>query len=133
MLHKLAQHLPRRRAVTPAGNRHPRESQGRTKASGLASADVDSLSVLAGAGGGWNRAEYGEYYATSTPVYAAIKVRSDALTRPQVVVYRHTRSQTVMPKKTGIHGPELPGARNRNAWFDRLFRKATLEQRRRGR
>ena len=40
----------------------------RVKAGGASGADADGLSVLAGAGGGWNRTEYGEYYATSTPV-----------------------------------------------------------------
>ena len=87
MLQKLSLHLPWRRTHTPS-------LPPRTKASGVAQADADGLSLLAGAGGGWNRTEYGEYYATSTPVYSAIKVRADALTRPPVVVYRRTESQS---------------------------------------
>ena len=120
MLQKLALRLPRPRAATPAANRHPRESAGRTKASGVAPADVDSLSLLAGAGGGWNRAEYGEYYATSTPVYAAIKVRSDALTRPPVVVYRRTRSQAGTQRLPV--GPDHPAQQlleRVNRWYTR--------------
>ena len=43
---------------------------------------------MSGSSGGWAQTEYGEYYATSVPVYAAIKVRSDALSRAPTVVYR---------------------------------------------
>ena len=39
-------------------------------------------------GGGWARPEYGRYMATSPSVYAAIKLRADALTRPPLRVYR---------------------------------------------
>ena len=87
MMQKLARRIPRPRR--PAA---PSLPQARAKAAGAASADVDGFSVLSGAGGGWNRTEYGEYYATSTPVYAAIRLRADALTRPPVVVYRRTVS-----------------------------------------
>ena len=38
--------------------------------------------------GGWARPEYGRYMATSPSVYAAIKLRADALTRPPLRVYR---------------------------------------------
>ena len=39
-------------------------------------------------GQGWARSEYGRYMATSPSVYAAIKLRADALTRPPLRVYR---------------------------------------------
>ena len=49
----------------------------------------DRLAGLApDTGGGWARPEYGRYMATSPSVYAAIKLRADALTRPPLRVYR---------------------------------------------
>ncbi len=51
-------------------------------------ADLDGFRSLDGQSGGWSRTEYGEYYATSTPVYAAIKVRAEALSRAPGLVYR---------------------------------------------
>ena len=38
---------------------------------------------------GWARPEYGRYMATSPSVYAAVKLRADAVTRPPSLVYRH--------------------------------------------
>ena len=76
MLRKLSQRLPRR---------SPRTAQPtRAKAGGPAAADAGAFSAF-GAPVGWNPAEYGEYYAASTPVYAAIRLRADALARPPVV------------------------------------------------
>ena len=49
----------------------------------------DNLSALTGQPGqGWARSEYGRYMATSPSVYAAVKLRADALTRPPLRVYR---------------------------------------------
>jgi HK97 family phage portal protein len=45
---------------------------------------------MTGAGGGWARTEYGAYYTTSVPVYSAIRMRADALSRPPVRVCRPT-------------------------------------------
>ena len=39
-------------------------------------------------GGGRARPEYGRYYASSVPVYAAIKLRADAVSRPSLRIYR---------------------------------------------
>ena len=111
MMQKLALRLPRRRPIaTTARSRPPHESAGRTKAGGVAAADVDGFSVLSGAGSGWNRAEYGEYYATSTPVYAAIRIRADALTRPPVVVYRRTGSESGSQRLPVGPDPPRPAA-----------------------
>ena len=88
MMQKFALMLPRLRNRT-----RPSVPPVRAKAGGAAVADVDGFSVLAGEGSGWSRTEYGEYYATSTPVYSAIRIRADALSRPPVVVYRHTSSE----------------------------------------
>ena len=92
----------------------------RLKAGGTATADVDGFSVLSGAGGGWNRTEYGDYYATSTSVYAAIRVRADALTRPPVVVYRRTTGESGA-RRLPV-GPEHPAQQlleRVNRWYTR--------------
>ena len=53
----------------------------------------DNLSALTGQPGqGWARSEYGRYMATSPSVYAAVKLRADALTRPPLRVYRQDTS-----------------------------------------
>ena len=39
-------------------------------------------------GGGWARPEYGRYMATSPSVYAAVRLRAEAVTRPPLRVYR---------------------------------------------
>ena len=57
------------------------------KGSRASSVDVDRFMELDGAGQSWARSEYGRYYATSVPVYSAIKVRSEALARPLMVAY----------------------------------------------
>ncbi len=44
--------------------------------------------LAADTGGGWARPEYGRYMATSPSVYAAVKLRADAMTRPPLRVYR---------------------------------------------
>ena len=115
MLPKLTLRLPwRKRHSVPA---LPAAWQ---KAGGVAVADVDGFSVLSSAGGGWNRPEYGEYYATSTPVYSAIRLRAEALTRPPVVVCRRAGSGS------GAHrlpvGPEHPAQQlleRVNRWYTR--------------
>ena len=114
-MQKLALRLPWRKRLSPAALPLTRQ-----KASGVAVADVDAFSALAGAGGGWNRTEYGEYYATSTPVYSAIRIRAEALTRPPVVVYRR------YGQGPGSHrlpvGPEHPAQRlldGVNRWYTR--------------
>ena len=79
MLQKLTQRLP---WTTPRPN-----PPARRKSGGPAAADADAFSAF-GPPVGWNPAEYGQYYAASTPVYAAIRLRADALSRPPVIVYR---------------------------------------------
>ena len=77
--------------------------------------------VLSGVGGGWNRTEYGEYYASSTPVYAAIRVRADALARPPVVVYRRAPAQADGQQRLPV-GPEHPAQQlldRVNRWYTR--------------
>ena len=46
-------------------------------------------SAAIGAGNeGWARPEYGRYMATSPSVYAAVRLRAEAVTRPPLRVYR---------------------------------------------
>ena len=115
MMQKFALMLPwlRNRA-------RPSVPPARAKAGGAAIADVHGFSVLAGEGGGWSRTEYGEYYATSTPVYSAIRVRADALSRPPVVVYRRASSESGGQRLPV--GPEHPAQRlleGVNRWYTR--------------
>lgn len=53
-----------------------------------AAGDLDYFHGFSGPGNGWARTEYGDYYATSVSVYAAVKLRADALTRPPVRIFR---------------------------------------------
>ena len=62
----------------------------RQRANRAAAADVDWVDSVMGAGAGWARTEYGEYYATAASVYSAVKIRAEALSRPPLVVYRRT-------------------------------------------
>ena len=49
---------------------------------------LDPSAEIFGIQGGWAQPEYGAYYASSVPVYAAIKLRADAISRPPVRVHR---------------------------------------------
>ena len=60
------------------------------KRSRAASVDVDRFAETSGVGQSWARTAYGEYYATSVPIYSAIRIRSEALARPKVTVLRRT-------------------------------------------
>jgi HK97 family phage portal protein len=50
--------------------------------------DLDAFRQVAGAGASWARTEYAGYYAASVPVYAAIRMRAEALSRPAARVCR---------------------------------------------
>ena len=58
------------------------------KANRATSVDVDRSGETSGVGQDWAKRVYGEYYATSVPIYSAIRVRSEALARPRVRVLR---------------------------------------------
>ncbi len=117
--------LPRRSGVD-SPNRSDRRVVHRariSKGSRAALADrLPSDERLAGlatdAGGGWARPEYGRYMATSPSVYAAIKLRADALTRPPLRVYRTAESGA---RRTAVE-PSHPAARlldRVNPWHTR--------------
>ncbi|MXZ92761.1 MAG: phage portal protein [Chloroflexi bacterium] len=63
----------------------------------------DELGAGVGAGGeDWARPEYGRYMATSPSVYAAVKLRAEAVTRPPLRVYRVEESPS--PRYTPARG-----------------------------
>ena len=48
----------------------------------------DALTLMSARGVEYSPANYGNYYATSVPVYGAIRLRSEAVSRPPLRVYR---------------------------------------------
>ena len=79
--------------------------------------DVDWLDSYTAAGGDWARSEYGHYYAGSAPVYAAVKLRADAVTRAPVVVHRSTPEGAGPP--VGPHHPVQRLLDRVNPWYTR--------------
>ena len=115
MMQRLTHRMPWRKRLEA----HP-TPPARVKAGGVAAAEADGFPLLSGSGGGWSRSEYGEYYATSTPVYSAIRIRAEALTRPPVVVYRRTGRDSGGQRLPV--GPEHPAQRLLecvNRWYTR--------------
>jgi HK97 family phage portal protein len=47
---------------------------------------ADRFDAVDGVGGEWASARYGEYYATSAAIYAAVRTRADAVGRPELRV-----------------------------------------------
>ena len=59
-----------------------------TKSNPAAASDLDLFKETAGIGQDWARTVYGGYYASSVSIHSAIKIRSEALARPSLVVFR---------------------------------------------
>ena len=87
------------------------------RANRAAAKDVDGFPSFTGSNGGWARTEYGEYYATSVPVYAAIRLRADALGRAPAIVYRTAPDGTRV--KVGRDHPAQMILERVNRWFTR--------------
>ena len=70
----------------------------------------------------WARTVYGEYYATSVPIYSAIKIRSDALARTPLLVLSPSSSDAEGANSRGSgHTPGEPGrGRDRRAMFPQM-------------
>lgn len=68
-------------------------------------------SPLAGLTGGddWSPSHYAAYFATSTPVYSAVRLRADAVARPPLRVYR--RGVAAGERHREWVGPEHPAQR----------------------
>lgn len=58
-----------------------------TRASPTAALDL-AVEAAFGTGPEWAKSVYGDYYATSNLVYAAVKLKADAVARPRLRVYR---------------------------------------------
>ena len=80
-------------------------------------ANLDPAGEIFGAGGGWARTEYGGYYASSVPVYAAIKLRADAVSRPPVRIYRLGPDGTRLPVAQSHPAQQL--LERVNPWYTR--------------
>ena len=66
-----------------------------------------------GVGGeGWARPEYGRYMATSPSVYAAVKLRAEAVARPPLRVYR-VEGGSPSSGRSGIEGKDARQGRGR--------------------
>lgn len=65
----------------------------------------------------WADPQLGHYYATSVPVYAAIKIRAAAVSRPPLLAYRQNQNGS----QTQLHPQHpLPQLLNRpNPWYTR--------------
>ena len=77
--------------------------------------DFDRFHEVAGKGGDWAKTVYGDYYAVSVPVYSAIKMRADALTRAPLVAYRRMPDGGRLPV-----GPSHPAQQlldRANPWY----------------
>lgn len=69
----------------------------RQRANRAATVDVDWFQGIASPGSGWAPSEYGEYYASSVPVYSAIKTRAEAISRPNLAVHRRSSGGSLVP------------------------------------
>ena len=67
------------------------------KANRTSRVDVDRYSETSGVGQDWAKTVYGSYYASSVPVYSAIRVRSEALARPGVTALARDGSSGWIP------------------------------------
>lgn len=67
------------------------------QANRASASDMDGFADFSGVNEGWARTEYGEYYATSAPVYSAVRLRVEALSRAPAVVYRTTPEGARVP------------------------------------
>ena len=72
------------------------------KSNRAATVDVDRYKETSGVGQDWAKTVYGEYYATSVSIYTAIKIRSEALSRPPVVVPRPEQQTLTSSRGRGI-------------------------------
>ena len=53
---------------------------------------IDRFDAVDGIGGEWASARYGDYYATSSAIYAAVRTRADAVGRPELRVEKAVAS-----------------------------------------
>ncbi|MDP6666334.1 MAG: phage portal protein [Dehalococcoidia bacterium] len=58
---------------------------------------VDRFDAVDGIGGEWASPKYGDYYATSAAVHAAVRTRADAVGRPPLVLERRVEDRVGQP------------------------------------
>ena len=65
----------------------------------------DHSAAVASGSQGWARPEYGRYMATSPSVYAAVRLRAEAVTRPPLRLYRREALRQAQGERNGMpHG-----------------------------
>ena len=101
------------RAFSGRGDAHAPTSPVVHRANRAAAASLSGFGAgteaSAGVGGeGWARPEYGRYMATSPSVYAAVRLRAEAVTRPPLRVYR---VESAPPQAHGEPGSAAHGER----------------------
>lgn len=57
-----------------------------TRSNRVARVLVDAFDTILGRGAEWADPQYGKYYATSATVHAAVRVRAEAVSRPELIV-----------------------------------------------
>ena len=92
------------------------------RANRAAAASFDTLRMRDGAGigaggEGWARPEYGRYMATSPSVYAAVRLRAEAVTRPPLRVYRVESAGRRVPVEASHPAARL--LERVNPWYTR--------------
>ena len=95
----------------------PPAAQIRQRANRAATVDVDWFQGIASPGAGWTKTEYGEYYATSVSVYSAVKARSEAISRPDLTVYRRSSDGSLV--SVGTDHPAQRLLERVNPWYTR--------------
>ncbi|MFW6174211.1 MAG: phage portal protein [Chloroflexota bacterium] len=100
----------RRWSGAPGDGRGPRDRQERANRAARVLVDRwDAESVLPGASGEWADPRYGEYYAISSAVHAAVKTRADAVARPPLRVRRVLDDPDALDgRRTEASGPRHP-------------------------
>ena len=87
------------------------------RANRASATDLDWMDGVVGGNGGWARTEYGDYYVKAVSVYAAVKLRAEALTRPPLIVHRKTPEGLSLP--VGSSHPLQQVLDQVNPWFTR--------------
>ena len=113
----LASLMGKVRSVVGRGFSTPRRVPAVHRANRAAAADLDWFHGIAGGNSGWAKTEYGEYFASAVSVYAAVKLRAEALSRVAVVVHRQFPDGTKQP--VGPFHPAQQLLDRVNGWYTR--------------
>lgn len=93
-LQRTAQFLSRARVLgdnaDQAAPRNAVDTASQQRSNRAAASDMLPFQEMFGSGDSWAKTEYGSYYATSVSVYAAVKLRADAVSRPTLRIFRQS-------------------------------------------